>query len=51
MHDLVVRDLEQAMSRTLGLTDAQLTAHLFDFGRSGPASSSVTWAIATRTPG
>jgi hypothetical protein len=51
MHDLVVRDLEQVMSRTLGLTDAQLTAHLFDFGRSGLASSSVTWASATRTPG
>jgi hypothetical protein len=51
MHDLVVRDLERARSRTLGLTDAQLTAHLFDFGQSGPASSSVTWAIATRTPG
>ncbi|HEY1319444.1 MAG TPA: hypothetical protein VGF32_04325 [Streptosporangiaceae bacterium] len=46
MHDLVVRDLEQARNRTLGLTDAQLTAQLFDFGRSGSASSSVTWAIA-----
>jgi hypothetical protein len=51
MHDLVVRDLEHARNRTLGLTDAQLTAHLFDFGRSGPTSSPVTWAIATRTPG
>ena len=51
MHDLVVRDLEQARNRMLGLTDAQLTAHPFDFGRSGPASSSVTWAIATRPPG
>jgi hypothetical protein len=51
MHDLVVRDLEQARRRLLGLTGAQLTAHLFDFGRSRLASSSVTWASATRTPG
>jgi hypothetical protein len=28
MHDLFVRDLEQARNRTLGLT----AAHLFDFG-------------------
>jgi len=51
MHDLVVRDLEQARRRTLGLTGAQLTAHLFDFGRSGLASSSVTWQARPRAPG
>jgi len=50
MHDLVVRDLEQARNRTLGLTDAQLTAHMFDFGRSGLASSSVTWQARPGRP-
>jgi len=51
MHDLVVRGLEQARSRTLGLTGAQLTAHLVGFGRSRLANSPVTWASATRTAG